>query len=1844
MRSNEKDHKGLMNRSALIRDGPARSSPHPPGRRRNLHLLTGLLTLAAMFILLVTTAFAAESRKTTKDIVTTNGDYAIVVIDEAGNIVIKGKLVENIERAPLVDDDGNILPDTKTEDEYTEDIIATLVAQEIAYEDGTYTAFVFDQAGNANDARKSTITIRNIGKKHADDGKDNTGNVVPDTGEEFPDDYTEDIVERLTDGVTVDENGRYTAFVSDQAGNITKRSIYIENIIEKTKPSPDTPIDPGRTEDSEEDYTEDITNTATDNKSILQNGKYAAAVMDQAGNITFAEVSVTNIKEDTGDDDKDDVIQPEPVPDSDEDYTEDIEHEATSVILVTKSGVYTSIAKDRTGNMGLETQPVKITESEEPDHRDDVIKPDDGEPEFPSDEGSSMTDTRIVFENGVFAAGAVDNVDNIGFGTAVVKNIGAPDVHIISNPYTLLRKTADDGTTYGEATIKFSVKMKDGAALKYVKLVNAEDASEVYEPVSAGEKDTYIVTVTKNGSYEIRSEDVTGRTGVYPVIVDYIYDLNPDAEIDVMEGEDVTINANVEGGTPETFQWYTCDADGTNGKAIEGANLDVLKFEAVDYTKDDTYYYCIATKGDYVVVSRIIHLNVNHPPVIQASSYIVAEEGKTLKATVGKENTDTIRIITDGKPNDYTYQWYFAVNSRATPVAIEGATSATFEETATASRNGGYLFCEIKSSKCSVMSKGIFVYVIGKPTAPQVVARLQNNTIIPSNQWSINKPVTVTIGNSTANGTVGQIEYKYRIVKTGESHDDPGLNAWKTYEGPLVFDKDTKNTTIYVKAVNNSHGRVVESDEVIHVVKIETTNPNIYEQDDDVVPGIRFDNKNWSNEPKTIHMYVNSLSGVEILRVKYKGENDSEMAFLAGADGTVQFTKLTDPDAELVPGTFRLTELVETATVDDYGLWRVDFLAEQNGWYQADFVDAAGLPLDSTIGTEPFEVTHIDYDRPTIGSAQVNTEADANEKYIQVRDAYDQYTSSIYGYSQAYAYAYVKDSDVVPEKDSDKWIPFTDSNSTCTVDANGTRHYDFDILIKRDASDENAEDPNGTYYVYVRDEAGNISEVKVVEVKNLHDKMQDIEFDHTENSTIDMTVPTDEYVHVSFIGSPGEIIASSSNDKVATATYELTGDTGCTLTIHPQDYGTATITFTLKDYDGTEHTLHVKVNVKNLPMSIKSDLQDVTAKPNAKATFEYTIEGTNMTFTWYEKKPGETTYTEIKTTDAAYTQTVESSSATIHTVRLTINQASPAMTGYTYWCVAQATEATPAYTKQTRTATLTVAGNVSAPKITANEGRLTSGTWTNSSISFLFTDSVISSGSGNVGYQYRYDSETVWYDSVGTLTYTGDTHEKVLHVRAYNTLDREVVSDETDFIIRFDTVAPTGSISGNPTTWVKEAQSLVLTITDADSGTDFDTAKLTVKDEAGAVVTTEYTDAGAGKYGFSVAKNGTYTVLFHDRAGNEASTTVTVTKIDNTKPDFSISHTAIDGNGKCTVTVTALDDVTPTADLRYTFDGGTTWTANNFAFLVPGQYRIGVMDLAGNERITLYKVTEQGSGGSGGGGGGGEAAVDMFESEDLKISEYTFTKEGYLDETGTFHEYDNVVINGVAQKGLRVDIGIFPAKSGFVSATVKLTASNKTTPVYWDENSTVTVTDEGGTGHFFITPALLVRSGYTDITIDAKEYRKYEDGKLSNRSCSDQLTLENVLIDCNPPSPVRIEYSSATGKVTISVSDGLSDMLSVEYAFVRNGTKYPAETYTGPFEEKGSVNPTKIELTKPSDATSIIVTATDKARNSVTVTGDLTSDTYNDSDANAKKFSDSYYYRTVSFNYWLIGTGASNVK
>ena len=172
-------------------------------------------------------------------------------------------------------------------------------------------------------------------------------------------------------------------------------------------------------------------------------------------------------------------------------------------------------------------------------------------------------------------------------------------------------------------------------------------------------------------------------------------------------------------------------------------------------------------------------------------------------------------------------------------------------------------------------------------------------------------------------------------------------------------------------------------------------------------------------------------------------------------------------------------------------------------------------------------------------------------------------------------------------------------------------------------------------------------------------------------------------------------------------------------------------------------------------------------------------------------------------------------------------------------------------------------------------------------------------------------------------------------------------------IANIDTAVPGIEVSGNPADWTADAVTVTLTVTDGQSGVD----SVTVNKDGGGVPVS----GSDGTYTFTATENGVYTVTATDAAGNSASETVEITRIDRNTPTISVTSGDTSA-ASLVLTVTAANDGGSGVTVTVAKDGGEPREVEGGAYTVtaPGAYTFTAATGAGltaAETVTVYQVT-----------------------------------------------------------------------------------------------------------------------------------------------------------------------------------------------------------------------------------------------------------------------------------------------
>ena len=232
-----------------------------------------------------------------------------------------------------------------------------------------------------------------------------------------------------------------------------------------------------------------------------------------------------------------------------------------------------------------------------------------------------------------------------------------------------------------------------------------------------------------------------------------------------------------------------------------------------------------------------------------------------------------------------------------------------------------------------------------------------------------------------------------------------------------------------------------------------------------------------------------------------------------------------------------------------------------------------------------YEVNNIDKERPVIGKVEVSPSGKSNSKQIIATDVKDIGVSGIKGY-------YISKT---ADLDNPTWVSFEGTS--------------FAYTIKE----------NGTYYVWVSDNVGNISEAEIVIATGIVSGVGNI----TYNEEMEISVGETAKIEITYTGEAMSESYSSSNSSIVKVEKNIRQIEGVSV-------GVANVVVVIKDYDGTEHQVIIKVTVK--PTELQAKLMSDGVDYNG----EWTNKDVNAILTTNGTKPFE--YKEKESKNGAWTK------------------------------------------------------------------------------------------------------------------------------------------------------------------------------------------------------------------------------------------------------------------------------------------------------------------------------------------------------------------------------------------------------------------------------------------------------------------------------------------------------------------------------------------------------------------------------------------------------------------------------
>ncbi|MBR2508921.1 MAG: pre-peptidase C-terminal domain-containing protein, partial [Lentisphaeria bacterium] len=482
--------------------------------------------------------------------------------------------------------------------------------------------YYFKASKNELDSNYTTLEVSNIDS--AAPTLEITGNATEWTNKDvvLTAVVSDGVVEYFANGkwttgnrLTVSENGTYQFRVTDEAGNVTEKSVVVDKI---DKVSPTLEVTGNAETLTNKDVV--LTATASDGKieyfngknwvtgSILtatENGTYQFRVTDLAGNVTEKSVIVDKIDKVASTLDvtgnatewtNKDVILTAVVSDGVVEYFNGKNWIAGSTLTATENGTYQFRVTDEAGNVTEKeivvdkidkvAPTLEITGNATAWTNKDVVltaTASDGKIEYFNGKNWVTGSTLTVSENGTYQFRVTDEAGNVTEKEIVVDKIDkvSPTLEVTGN-----------ATEWTNKDVILTANVSDGV-VEYFDGENWVAGSTL--------------TATENGTYQFRVTDEAGNVTEKEIVVDKIDKVAPTLEITgnatAWTNQDVILTANVSDGVVEYF-------DGENwvaGSTLTATENGTYQFRVTDEAGNVTEKSVTVDKIDKVapVISNI---------------------------------------------------------------------------------------------------------------------------------------------------------------------------------------------------------------------------------------------------------------------------------------------------------------------------------------------------------------------------------------------------------------------------------------------------------------------------------------------------------------------------------------------------------------------------------------------------------------------------------------------------------------------------------------------------------------------------------------------------------------------------------------------------------------------------------------------------------------------------------------------------------------------------------------------------------------------------------------------------------------------------------------------------------------------------------------------------------------------------------------------------------------------------------------------------------------------------------------------------------------------------------------
>lgn len=683
------------------------------------------------------------------------------------------------------------------------------------------------------------------------------------------------------------------------------------------------------------------------------------------------------------------------------------------------------------------------------------------------------------------------------------------------------------------------------------------------------------------------------------------------AEALTLDNENYTLTD----GENITKEWVIKKANRTL-TMIKDLTLEYGTIGQIDYsyTGEDTVVEVTSEKTTVATVtnedgncSGIVKVT----PVAQGTSIvtIIVPETENYNSTSGeclvtikRNSTEKVNVSEQDKNIEFTYgdaskdiSYVYNGNGTVTVnIANENVVTATVNANKTITikpLNAGNTTITINAAETDQYeASSVTINVVVKPKAVKLV--WDKDIFVYDGS---EKEVKATVTNAVAGDTVNVIEYE----------ENKKIN-YGTY-------------TAIAKKLDNDNYTLEGAENVSHIWKIEKA---------DITPVITMEDYIYGGE-KAEPSITGNLGNGEVTYFIYSGDDSSKAinwntvtSSISIAPGTYKmFAKVAE--TENYNGAISNTVEFEVKTVSIDVTLKENDAPYDSEWTNNDVIATIKVPTEATTVTSVYyriegEKTLRSYDGTTFTNNTATINFNKNFNYTIYFVGVNVQGKAVTNESGPYIIKIDKTKPVIGKveaplgKANSKYIT---ASEITDIGGSGVTEYYVGTTTSTDNVTWNTFAgntftyevfDNGTYYVFVRDGAGNISDVtanSTIEISNIVDKVSDAQLEDNLVVEVFGTIkPT-----LTYEGEPKEIIYSIENEDLASideATGLITGKAA----------GETNVIVKIKDYDGTITELKAKLTVvakePTITVNDPSEFTFVYGDGSSETTYEYDGNGT----------------------------------------------------------------------------------------------------------------------------------------------------------------------------------------------------------------------------------------------------------------------------------------------------------------------------------------------------------------------------------------------------------------------------------------------------------------------------------------------------------------------------------------------------------------------------------------------------------------------------------------------------------